>query len=245
MRRCTTTTRSRAPGRTGALILASAAVLAALAVPSCRSPQTQQTSRGLSEEQELRGKIATLSRQEQVLTAELSLAKSPAPYLAVDFANRKIDLKVQGHSLRSFAITKIRWTGGSPFMAQTWMETEARPLQTTTRARVVPGSGEATTSSVATREPWGPKRMPSDFDLICKGDQALEIRSLPSEQSRTRFTRWIVGSYRQARDWARHVLMGRNSAYRESLEIWMTEDDARMLFWSLPRQFGILLINVS
>lgn len=128
---------------------------------------------------------------------------------------------------------------------QTWTEIEAKPLQITARARMVPGSGESTTTSVATREPWGPKRMPADFDLVCKGNQALEIRSLPSEQSRTRFTRWFVGGYRQVRDWARNVLGRRKALYQESIEVWMGEDDAQLLFWSLPKQFGILLLNAS
>lgn len=245
MRQCAGTIHSVAPLGTRVLILALAAIFAVLSAVSCRSRQNQQTGRGLPEEQELRGKIAGLTRQEQVLTAELSLAKNPAPYLAIDYANRKIDLKVQGNSLRSFAFSKIKRTGGSQFMAQTWTEIEARPLQTATRARMVPGSGEATTSSIATREPWGPKRMPLDFDLICKGNQAVEIRSLPSERSRSRFTRWIVSGYRQVRDWARNVVGGRGSAYRESIEIWMAEDDAQLLFWSLPKQFGILLLDAS
>lgn len=240
-----TTSMHSGPAKVRVAIPALAAAFAALLALSCGSQRSPQAGRAWSEEQELRQRIAVLTRQEQALAAELSLAKNPAPYLAVDFANRKIDLKVEGHSLRSFAINKINRTGGSPFIAQTWAETEAKPLQTATRARVVPGSGEATTASLATNDPWGPKRMPADFDLICKGDQALEIRSLPSEQSHTRFTRWMVSGYRQAREWARGVLGRPRAAYRESIEIWMSEDDARLLFWSLPKQFGILLLDAS
>ncbi len=87
--------------------------------------------------------------------------------------------------------------------------------------------------------------MPSEYDLICKGAQALEIRSLASEQSHNRFTRWAVSSYRQVRDWARGVLRRNKSDYRESIEIWVGEDDAKLLFWSLPRQFSILVLNAS
>jgi hypothetical protein len=87
--------------------------------------------------------------------------------------------------------------------------------------------------------------MPADYDLICKGNLVLEIRSLPSVQSSNRLTRWIVGSYRRVSDWSRDVLGRRNSGFRERIEVWMSEDDARLLFWSLPKQFGILLLNVS
>jgi len=212
---------------------------------SCRSHEARQVGAGSPEERELREKIAMLSRQAQVLSAEISLAKSPTPYVAVDIANRKIDLKVQGRSLRSFAIRKIQRAGGSSFVARTWMEIEARPLESTVRAKVVPGSGEAATASLATREPWGPRRMPSDYDLVCKGDQALKIRSLVSDQSGSRFTRWLGNAYRQVRDWARSALGGRKSTYHESIEIWLGEDDAKLLFWSLPKEFGILLLDAS
>jgi hypothetical protein len=226
-------------------ILALAAMLAASFAVSCRSREARQAGAGLPEEQELREKIARLSRRAQVLSAEISLAKNPAPYLAVDIANRKIDLKVQGHSLRSFAISKIQRTGGSSFVARTWMEIEARPLESPVRAKVVPGSGEATTSSLATHDPWGPRRMPSNYDLVCKGDQALKIRSLLSDQSRSRFTRWLGNAYLQVRDWVRGTLGGRKSTYRESIEIWLGEDDAELLFWSLPKEFEILLLDAS
>ncbi len=186
-----------------------------------------------------------LVRQEQILSAEISLARDPTPYLSVDFVTGKIELRVQGRSLRSFPISKISRSDGPPFAAQTWQETEAKPLQLPERAKLVPGSGEETTSSIATQNPWGPKRMPLDYDLICKDTRLVEIRSLPSVESRSRFTRWIIGGFRQSRDWVRDVLERRRSVYRESLEIWLSEDHAQLLFWSLPRQFNILILNAS
>jgi hypothetical protein len=211
-----------------------------LLLASCRGGSTGQS---LPEEQELRRNISALTKKEQILTAELALARSQAPYLVIDVANRKLDLKIQGYSLRSFNAATIKHNGGSPFVAQTWVKTEAKPLEVTARSQVVPGSGEATTASVATQDPWGPKRMPADYDLICKRSQALEIRSLASEQSRSRVTRWIVSSYRQTRDWLRDVWNRDRSGYKESFEIWIGEDNAKLLFWSLPKQFSILLVD--
>ncbi len=227
----------------GGIALALTALLGASLAVSCGSKSPQPG--GLSEEQELRAKVAGLARQEQLLSAELALAKSPSPYLSVDLANKKVDFKIRGRSLRSFPIAKFSRTGGSPFVAQAWSATEARPLQLPERSQMIPGSGEATTSSIATKEPWGPRRMPSDFDLVCKDNRALVVRSLPSQQTRTRFTRWIVGGYRQTRDWLRELIGRKQAAYSESVEIWLSEDDARLLFWSLPKQFGILLTNGS
>jgi hypothetical protein len=228
------------------LVLAPALLLlgGALALVAYRSHRAQPPAE-MSEEQKLREQLATLTRREKFLTAELALAKSPAPYIAVDLAGRKIELKIRGRSLRSFPITIVKRSGGAPFIAQTWTGTEIKPLQTPSRARMVPGSGEATTSSIATRDPWGPKRMPGDFDLICKGDQALQIRSLPSTQSGSRFTRWIASGYRQVRDWTRDLIGRSKSAYSEYFEIWLSEDDAKLLFWSLPKQFGILILDAS
>jgi hypothetical protein len=64
-------------------------------------------------------------------------------------------------------------------------------------------------------------------------------------QSRSRFTRWIISGFRQSRDWARDVIGKRKSVYRESIEIWLSQDHAQLLFWSLPRQFNILILNAS
>ncbi len=217
--------------------------LAVSSAYSCRSRQAGQAGPGASEEEALRAKISALNARAKQYAAEISLAKNPNPYLAVDFTNRKIDLKVQGRSLRSFPIARFKRVRGTASFVDTWTEIEAKPFQSQVRARVVPGSGEATTSSAAVKDPWGPKRMPADYDLICKGDQALEIRSVLSEQSGSRLTRWIVGGYRQTRDWARSVLGLGKSSYLASIEIWMSEDDSRLLFWSLPKQFGILLLN--
>lgn len=227
------------PRLTPALALVMAASLAA----SCGSRQEAPSGSGKSEEEALRARITGLSARAQLYTAEISLAKNPNPYLAVDFTNRKIDLRVQGHSLRSFPIAGFKRVRGPSFPVDTWTEIEAKPYQSQARARVVPGSGEATTSSTAVKDPWGPKRMPSDYDLICKGDRALEVRSLLSEQTSSRLARWIVGGYRQSRDWVRHALGLGKSPYLMSIEIWMSEEDSRLLFWSLPKQFGILLLN--
>jgi hypothetical protein len=217
------------------------AVLAGLFAVSCRSRDGEQ-SQSVLEEQKLRGRVATLTRQEQILSAELSIAKSPELYLLVDFLNRKIDLKVQGRSLRSFDISEVSRSSRPTSAVEIWSEIEAKPLQAPDRAKMVPGSGEETTSSIATSNPWGPKRMPADYDLICKEDRAVGIRSLASTQSRSGFSRWIIGRFRQGWNWTRNTLGRKKSAYRESLEIWLAEDDAQLLFWSLPKQFGILLV---
>ncbi len=228
-------------GRRQAWTLWAAAALAATSM-ACHS-RSSKSGAGASEEQMLRDRIAFLGRQEQLLTTEIALAKSQAPYVTLDLANRRIELRVQGHSLRSFPVNRITREGGAAFVAQTWTETEAKPRQAPVREKVIPGSGEATTASTATRDPWGPKRMPSDYDLICRGDRVLQVRSLLTDQSRFAVTRWIVSNYRLAREWVRTTLGGKNAAAQESIEIWMGEQDARLLFWSLPRQFEILLVN--
>lgn len=217
------------------------AIACVLIVSGCRDQRGGSGS--LPEEQVLREKIALLSLQEQILSADYSLARNPAPYLALDGANRKIEFKVQGRALRSFGVTRFQRSGVAPAAATVWSKTGIKPLQNAARERVVPGSGEATTASVAAKAPWGPQRMPSDYDVICKGDFVLEIRALPAE-SRNRFVRWVVGGYRRASDWTREVFNRRNAGSKTVIEVWMGEDDARLLFWSFPKQFAILLLNI-
>ena len=219
-------------------------LLAGSLAVSCHS-RSGQPSQGSSEAQSVQERIATLTRQEQILSAEIAVAKNPTPYLYVDFLTGRIELRAQGRSFRSFSVRKISRTGGPPFVARTWEETGARPIQMPERAKMVPGSGEETTSSISTQNPWGPKRMPMDYDLLCKENRLVGIRSLASAESRTFVTRWIVGGFRRSRDWARNVFGRRNSGYSESLEIWLSEDDAQLLFWSLPKQFDILILNGS
>jgi hypothetical protein len=218
------------------------AVVSLLVLFSCRSQQSGGAA--ASEEQMLRDRIATLTRQDQVLSADYSLAKGPTPYISLDYLNRKIELKVHGRPLRSFGTARIQRSGGAPALAEVWTKVEIKPLQDTTRQKVVPGSGEATTASTAAKAPWGPRRMPSDYDVICNVNRVLEIRALPAE-SRSRFARWFVGGYRRFSDWTREVFGRRNVGFHEVIEVWMSEDDAQLLFWSLPKQFGILLLNVS
>jgi hypothetical protein len=47
------------------------------------------------------------------------------------------------------------------------------------------------------------------------------------------------------RDWARDLVGRGRTSYRESIEIWLAEEDAKLLFWSLPRRFDILLLDGS
>jgi len=221
-----------------------AVLLAGSLAISCRS-RSGQPSPGSSEGQSAQERIAMLTRKEQILSAEIAVAKNPAPYLYVDFLTGKIELRAQGRSLRSFSIRKISRTSGPPFVARTWEETEAKPIQIPERAKMVPGSGEETTSSISTQNPWGPKRMPLDYDLLCKENRLIGIRSLASAESHIFITRWIIGGFRRSRDWARNVFGRRNSGYSESLQIWLSENDAQTLFWSLPKQFDILILNGS
>jgi len=234
----------RRPSRILVAALTGAIVLGVSALVVCRARRAHLPA-AMSEEEQLRSRLASLTRQDQRLAAELALAKNPNPYLAVDLGARRIDFKARGKSLRTFPIADLKRAGGAAFTAQTWTEIEARPLQAPARAKMVPGSGEATTSSIATRDPWGPQRMPGDFDLICKENQALLIRSLPSATTGSGFTRWVVSGYRRTREWTRNLLGLRRSVYRESIELWLGEDDARLLFWSLPKQFSILIVDAS
>lgn len=75
---------------------------------------------------------------------------------------------------------------------------------------------------------------------LCIDESAIYL-----ENDGGRSARWIIGGFRQSRDWARNVFGRRKSTYRESLEIWLSEDDAQLLFWSFPKQFDILILNGS
>ena len=60
------------------------ALLAGSLAISCRS-RSKQPSQGSSEAQSVQERIALLTRQEQILSAEIAVAKSPTPNPFVDF----------------------------------------------------------------------------------------------------------------------------------------------------------------
>jgi len=215
---------------------------AAFFAVSCASGPSAPGSTDSENIQQLREQLAVLTRQAQLLEAEIPMARRPSPYLVVDLAAGKIDLRAQGRKLRSFEIARTTARGRSSSQsAEVWTQDEIKPLQATARAKVVPGSGEATTASIAAKEQWGPQRMPSDFDVICKGGHVLEVRSLPSEQAHTRLGRAFSTAYRRVKDWVRDTLAIGKSASVDSIQIWLVEDDSRLLFWSIPKQIDILV----
>lgn len=224
----------RVPG-----ILGIGIVLIALAA-SCSSAG----GRGAADEaQQLRRRLAELGRLERSLSEEYPLARAFAPYLVVDPEKHSVELKARGRSLRTFAIREMGESSGTPLPDSTWSLVEKRPLEKTERPKITPGAGEEAAAAAAKQALWGPHRMPPDYDLVCDEGRVLEIRALPGTQSGTLVVRWLRSAYRRLADRYRRWRTPESSRPRYSLQLWMSESDARLLFWSIPEKIEILVLN--
>ena len=117
---------------------------------------------------------------------------------------------------------------------------EVKPIQKTERPKIKPGEGEAATAEAVQKNLWGLHRMPQDYDLVFQGGMILEIRALPSEQTGMATVKFLKTLYRRILDRYRH---GKSSdpAQSQTIQLWLDEKDARLLFWSLPKKLNILI----
>ena len=191
----------------------------------------------------LREKLADLQELEKALQKETVLARKSDPYIVLNLQNRILELKAKGRNLRSFEIRNFESESGAiPGDVQT--VSQIRPYQVNSRPKIDPGKGEAATLEAAQKSLWGLHRMPLDYDLVCKSGLTLQLRALPSEQAGNRLLRFFRTLYRKTLNLYRH----RNSSESSSsptIQVWLDEDDCRLLFWSIPKQPGIILIPGS
>lgn len=218
------------------------AVLGAVCLSTCRSGAPGKGGAGEDSDQ-LRRKIVDLSLQEQAIAAEYSLARNPAPYLVVDLTGRRIDLKARGRILRGFRVVDIRRPEGAPEVVTVWSMTDKKPFEESEHPKIEPGAGEEAAAEAAKQSLWGPHRMPADYDLLCQSGKVLEIRGLPAEQSGSRLSRWLQSVYRRTADWYRRRRSSEAERQAYKLQLWLSDDDARLLFWSLPKQLNIVILD--
>jgi len=215
------------------------AVLAA----SCTSRAPDGGQGAEDESARLQKRLVELTWQEKTITAEYSLARTPAPYLIIDLAAHSIDLKAQARTFRSFKITDVRRSAPPDQAIDTWVLVSKKPFQKNERPKITPGAGDDAAAAAAKQALWGPHRMPSDYDLIFDGGKVLEIRALPSEQSGWRVGRAIASAYRRTVDWYRHWSASKDSQPQYTVQLWLTENDSQALFWSLPKQLSALVFD--
>jgi hypothetical protein len=191
----------------------------------------------------LRERLADLQQLEKALQQESALARKSDPYIVLNLQNRMLELKAKGRNLRSFQIRNIENdSGGIPGDVQT--VSQIKPYQVSSRPKIDPGKGESATLEAAQKSPWGLHRMPLDYDLVCKSGLTLQFRALPSEQAGNRLLRFFRTLYRRILNLYRQ----RNSSASSSspaIQIWLDENDCRLLFWSIPKQPGIILVPGS
>ncbi len=231
--------RSETPRRFAAVVSV-VLILLALLVSGCGSGGSQGAG---DEMQQLREKYSQLRHAEEALTAEYPLARESEPYLVVDVPSRRLELKARGRSLRSISILESRVLSGSDAPSSIWPMIDRRPLAEVERPKMAPGAGEQAAAEAVKKALWGPFRMPADFDLVCHDGDVLGIRALPAERSRSAVIRWFTSAYRRSADWFRRWRTSGNTQSRYSIQLWLAEDDAQLLFWSLPKQINILVLS--
>jgi hypothetical protein len=225
--------------------LSSILLSVALVCCSCGTAASSSANRSLAEVQQLKKRYMELRRQEEALTLENSVAKDSDPYLVVDLSNRSFGLKARGRYLRYVHILDSKTEGIGNASNMLWTLADRKTLAELERPKITPGAGEDATVEAAQKGIWGPARMPADYDLICHGGTVLQIRSLPAKESSNRVHRGIVSTYRRSLEWFRGWHMPGSSNRPHTIRLWLVEDDARLIFWSLPRQIQILILRGS
>jgi len=193
--------------------------------------------------EELRKQVAELSLRQQVLAAQFSLAQNPAPYLLINLSEHSIGLQAKGRMLRAFHVVEVEKRSATGALNTAWAVKEKKPFEKSERPKVLPGQGDSAAAEAAKKALWGPDRMPADYDLICDGDRILEIRSLPSQQNSSRIGRWGKSAYRRLVEQVRRLKESRNAKNTVKVQLWLSENDAKLLFWSLPKQLGALIVE--
>jgi hypothetical protein len=190
-------------------------------------------------------KLLEINRREKALKAEYSLARNSAPYLVIHPSEGTLELKARGRSLRRFKVKEIsKWDTGTDKDA-IWEVSAIRAIQKAERPKIRPGAGEEATAEAAKQNLWGLNRMPLDYNLICDGSNILQIRGMPSSRSGFSIARSFRALYRRSLDRFRRWKAARNPQMQHVIQLWLDEDDSRLLFWSLPKQIKILIIPQS
>ncbi len=232
-------------GRELQLIAVLVVQMVALMTASCGGDLPGEKISAGDEIGHLQEKLVEMKYQEELLRQEYSLARNPAPYLVVNLSDRNIELKAQGRILRSFELKNSRRLESGKDDGVTWILREVKPIQRTERPKIKAGAGEEAMVEAAKQELWGLHRMPRDYDLVCKDNNFLEICALPSKQSGFRFTRAIRTMYRRTAGWYRRWRMSKDVESQHVIQLWLDENDSRLLFWSLPKQLKILILDES
>jgi hypothetical protein len=209
---------------------------------ACRK-QSSGEQTGAQNIAQLRKQVAELSLRQQVLATELSLAQNPAPYLVVNLSNHSIALQARARTLRTFEVVEVEKRSVTGALNAAWTVKEKKPFEKSQRPKVLPGHGDEAAAEAAKKALWGPDRMPADYDLICEGDRTLEIRSLPSQQNSSRISSWSKSLYRRLVERYRRFKESRSAKNSVRIQLWLSENDAKLLFWSLPKQLEVLVVE--
>jgi len=113
--------------------------------------------------------------------------------------------------------------------------TDRSPWRRSSDPRSSPGLAKRQRAEAAKKALWGPTHA-GRFRHDLQGGNVLQVRALPAERSHTRIARWVSSAYRRSADWFRRWSAFRGSRPRRSIQLWLSEEDSRLLFWSLPKR---------
>jgi hypothetical protein len=190
-----------------------------------------------------------LAKKQNSLTAEYSLAKDSTFYFVLDILGRKLELRVRGMVLRSWAVQSMRFWG-RPELSGNVELVRKTALKAPERIVIKPGGDaeiiEAAPATVA--KPTGTSVAPSnpaEFDL-----EALELKDMPKKfgldfdnglhlmiKTKTGASGGLLGSMRKGWRWyvdlpLRNLFGPHNGAGLSELELTFDNDkDAQAIYW--------------
>ncbi|MBN2319985.1 MAG: hypothetical protein JXR49_12945 [Acidobacteria bacterium] len=208
---------------------------------SCQASSGEKNGGTKTETQILQQRLVELKLREKALLQENALARNPEPYLLVHLSGGSLELKAKGRILRAFKVKRLETNLETiPDTAQ--VLSEVKPVQKNDRPKIKPGDGEAATVEAVRKNLWGLHRVPQDFKLVFRNGMILGIRALPSERTGVAPVKFLKNLYRKILDRYRHE-QSSDQTRSQIIQLWLDENDARLLFWSLPGQFKILIVQ--
>jgi hypothetical protein len=185
-----------------------------------------------------------LTDQAKLLDQELALAKTNKSYIYVDLSVGRVELRIQGLVLKTWAVSGYsQW--GRPLPSGSFKLQKKEALRTPERKNITPGvekeKGEK--SNGGDLEVLEVKDMPGHFNLGCEGGITLRFRASSGKLSK-RMAHFAASLGRSIYLPLRTLLASiRKSDFTDAQIVLTSETDVQSLYWTAEEGMSVLVMR--
>jgi hypothetical protein len=185
-----------------------------------------------------------LTEQAKLLDQELALAKTNKSYLYVDLSARRVELRIQGLVLKTWAVAGFsQW--GRPLPGGSFKLRKKEALRTPERKNITPGAEKERSEKPKSGEleVLEVKDMPGHFNLGCEGGITLRFRA-SSGKLPIKMKNFIGSLARSIYLPVRTLLAAVRKADFTDVQIVLTsETDVQSLYWTAEEGMNVLVVH--